>query len=85
MFGRDRKKRGGIKPYGTSFCHPLLERRSRVKTRERSEVEKHHCHTLAWVALRMGRKQFHLFGPKQFMLLNLPKTYFRSVSGKSWW
>ena len=59
MLMLDHKKGGGKKPYKAKFFfgHPLLERRKRVKRKERPEVKKNtiFC-TVFWGALETGRK-----------------------------
>ena len=71
----DHEKGGNKKTYKTSLlCHPLLERRKRVKRRERPEVKKTppflHCFS---GASKAGRKYLHLFGP-QFQFSKSAKT-----------
>ena len=58
----DDKKGGGKKPVKQGFCHSLLERRERVKRRERPDIKKHHHFTLfSWGG---GLKNGQLWGPK---------------------
>ena len=80
----DCEKRVGKKNYKTRFfCHPLLERRKKVKRRERPEVKKTppFLHCFLGALKRAGSSSTFL--GKKTMFENLLNPCFLSVSRKS--
>ena len=75
MLVLDDKKGGGKKPVKQVFvCHPLLERRSKVKIRERPEVKRHHHFYTCLGDLKNGQEVITPFGARKSHVKRNVKT-----------
>ena len=70
-------KKDGKKPYkGRVLCHPLLERRERVKRRERPDVQQHHNFCTFFGGLKSGQEVVPPFWAPKFHFLEICQTLY---------